>query len=66
MPLLELDRMKILRRRGNETETITIDRPLVAVCEEEKVTEQYDIILNLDIWMGGLKFDDQSSCTTSF
>ena len=49
MPLLELDRMKILRRRGNETETITIDRPLVAVCEEEKVTEQYDIILNLDI-----------------
>ena len=43
MPLLELDRMKILRRRGNETETITIDRPLVAVCEEEKVTEQYDI-----------------------
>ena len=49
MPLLELDRMKILRRRGNETETITIDHPLVAVCEEEKVTEQYDIILNLDI-----------------
>ena len=49
MPLLELDWMKILRQRGNETETITIDRPLVAVCEEEKVTEQYDIILNLDI-----------------
>ncbi len=49
MPLLEIDKLEIYRIHGNRTRNLTIDRPEVAVCNEEKVTERYDIILNLDI-----------------
>lgn len=49
MPVLEIDKMEIYRVHGKRAETLTIDRPAVAVCNEERVTERYDIILNLDI-----------------
>lgn len=49
MPLLEADRMEIHKKKGNKTQDIIIERPVVAVCDEEKVTEEYDMILNLNI-----------------
>ena len=49
MPLLEIDRLEIYRTHGKTTRPFIIDQPEVAVCSEEKVTERYDIILNLDI-----------------
>lgn len=49
MPLLELDQMEICTGAGRRRRVITIRRPVVAVCEQESVTDLCDIILNVNI-----------------
>lgn len=63
MPLITADRMGV---KGIKEDQINwIEKPLLAVCEDEMITEEYDMILNLDILIGGPDDDDKSSSSTS-
>lgn len=63
MPLLQADSMGV---KGKKKDTINwIAEPLIAVCEEEMFTEEYDMILNLDILIGGANHDDKNCGSTS-
>lgn len=63
MPLIMADRMGV---KGIKEDQINwIEKPLLAVCEDEMITEEYDMILNLDILIGGPDDDDKNSSSTS-
>jgi len=60
MPLITLDGMYVCRK-----EKEWIERPLAAICEEDMTADRYEMILNPDVLIGGVKYGNQSSSTTS-
>ena len=61
MPAFRMDKIQIIR----DGYRINVEYPLVAVCEEELGSENYQMIINPDILAGGKKNGDKSSSSTS-
>ena len=61
MPAFRMDKIQIIR----DGYRINVEHPLVAVCEEELGSENYQMIINPDILAGGKKNGDKSSSSTS-
>lgn len=61
MPMIRLDRMKIM----DGTQLRWIERPLAAISEEKLSEENYQVILNPDVLIGGKENGDKSSSSTS-
>lgn len=61
MPAFRMDKIQIIRNGYR----INVEHPLVAVCEEELGSENYQMIINPDILAGGKKNGDKSSSSTS-
>ena len=57
MPAFRMDKIQIIR----DGYRINVEHPLVAVCEEELGSENYQMIINPDILAGGKKNGDKSS-----
>ena len=61
MPAFRMDKIQIIRNGYR----INVEHPLVAVCEEELGSENYQMIINPDILAGGKKNGDKSGSSTS-
>ena len=61
MPAFRMDKIQIIQ----DGYRINVEHPLVAICEEELGSENYQMIINPDILAGGKKNGDKSSSSTS-
>ena len=60
MPLIRLDGMYVCQERR-----FWIAEPLVAVSEEDLTADDYQMILNPDILIGGIDYGDKSGSAAS-